>query len=447
MNTPLSDFAERYAEGEPLRLHMPGHKGKGSLGVEKWDITEIDGADTLYSSRGIIAESQRSAAALFGAARTLYSTEGSSLCIRATVYLIAMEAKRRGARPRILAGRNAHSTFLSAAALVGAEVEWMYSEEGSMLSCSLSAEAVGRRIAAMSEKPSAVYLTCPDYLGGMADVEGIAAVCKKYGVILAVDNAHGAYLRFLEPSRHPMDLGADICCDSAHKTLGVLTGGAYLHLSKSAPETFFDAAEQAMALFASTSPSYLILKSLDMANATLAGDFGARLGRVASSLDALKTRLSDKGVPVVGEERVKLTLMPKAYGYLGCEIAEFLKSHGVFCEFYDRDFVTMMFTPEIGDDGIERVGRLLCSLERREAIDELPPRIPRGERVVSPRDAMLSPSRRIRVEDAEGRILASPSVSCPPAVPIIACGERIGKDAVKCFEYYGISECRVLEEK
>ncbi|MBO5122976.1 MAG: amino acid decarboxylase, partial [Oscillospiraceae bacterium] len=110
MTTPICDFARRYAERHALRLHMPGHKGCGFLGVEQWDITEIDGADSLYEAAGIIRESEDNASALFGAP-TFYSTEGSSQCIRAMLYLVALHAKKQGKRPRILAGRNAHKTF------------------------------------------------------------------------------------------------------------------------------------------------------------------------------------------------------------------------------------------------------------------------------------------------------------------------------------------------
>ena len=98
--------------------------------------------------------------------------------------------------------------------------------EGSYLSCGLTPSDVEAYLESAPELPAAVYLTSPDYLGKVADIRGIAAVCHRFGVLLAVDNAHGAYLKFLRPSRHPMDLGADLCCDSAHKTLPVLTGGA-----------------------------------------------------------------------------------------------------------------------------------------------------------------------------------------------------------------------------
>ena len=114
MKTPICDFVQRYKDSSPVRFHMPGHKGKTHLGPEPWDITEIAGADELYHPTGIIRESEENASSLFGSARTVYSTEGSSLCIRAMVYLALLNAKVQGRKPVIFAGRNAHKTFLSA---------------------------------------------------------------------------------------------------------------------------------------------------------------------------------------------------------------------------------------------------------------------------------------------------------------------------------------------
>ena len=235
MNTPISDFVRSYAASKALRLHMPGHKGKGPLGVEERDITEIGGADVLYQSEGIIRQSEDNAARLFGAGRTLYSTEGSSLCIRAMIYLAMLHARAAGRTPKVAAGRNAHKTFLTACALLDAEVEWLYPETAALLSCPVTPEQVEAAVKG-PQGATAVFVTSPDYLGHQTDIAALAAVCRRYGALLLVDNAHGAYLRFLAPSRHPMDLGADLCCDSAHKTLPVLTGGAYLHISGGVPK-------------------------------------------------------------------------------------------------------------------------------------------------------------------------------------------------------------------
>ena len=129
MKTPIADFVRRYGAGGTLRLHMPGHKGRGPLGVESLDITEIQGADSLYEASGVIRESEENASGLFGCP-TYYSVEGSSQCIRAMVYLALLRAKAQGRRPLIAAGRNAHRTFLGALALLDVEVLWLMPRAG-----------------------------------------------------------------------------------------------------------------------------------------------------------------------------------------------------------------------------------------------------------------------------------------------------------------------------
>ena len=117
MDTPICDFVDRYIESGAFRAHMPGHKGKAFLGMEPLDITEFAGADSLYEATGIIRQSEENASRLFGC-KTLYSTEGSSQCIRAMLHLAALYAKEQGKQPLIAAARNVHKTFLSAAALL-----------------------------------------------------------------------------------------------------------------------------------------------------------------------------------------------------------------------------------------------------------------------------------------------------------------------------------------
>ena len=326
MKTPICDFVNEYKKSGKLRLHMPGHKGNAFLGIEDCDITEISGADVLYHADGIIKRSEENASDLFGTAKTVYSAEGSSLAIRAMLYLVRLCGKK----PLVAAGRNAHKVFMTACALLDVEIAWIFPENrGNMISCEISPAYLDEFLCSSKEKPSAVYITSPDYLGNVADIKGLSAVCKKHGVLLAVDNAHGAYLNFLPENRHPIALGADICCDSAHKTLPVLTGGAYLHISKNAPKEIYDDAENAMSVFASTSPSYLILQSLDGANAYLDNGYREKLADYIKSVDALKEKLSDAGFELLGTEPLKLTVSPKSYGYKGYELADILSVNGL----------------------------------------------------------------------------------------------------------------------
>ncbi len=443
MNTPICDFVRAYRESESLRLHMPGHKGRPLLGSEPLDITEIPGADVLYHARGVIRESEENAASLFGSARTLYSAEGSSLCIRSMLQLTLLYAKLRGLPPRIAAGRNAHRVFLEGAALLDLELRWIGCGP-SLLSCIPTMEELEALFADPEKSPAAVYLTSPDYLGNCLDLAPYAALCHRHGALLLVDNAHGAYLKFLSPSRHPLDQGADLCCDSAHKTLPVLTGGAWLHLSRSCPKELLPMAEQALALFASTSPSYLILQSLDAVNPLLARDYPRRIRETAQKVDALKDTLRAGGWTLTGQEPLKLCLLPKAFGYTGEDLAALLQEAGIVAEFADPDHLVLMFTPENTEAEIERLQSFLLSLPRLNAIQETPPSLPEPHPVLSPREALLSPFETLPAERCLGRILATPCVGCPPAVPIAVCGERLSTAALALFRYYGIEELDVV---
>ena len=420
MNTPVCDFVKRYTAAAPVRMHMPGHKGQAAFGPEAFDITEIEGADELYPARGIIRESEANAAVLFGAGRTLYSAEGSSLCIRAMLYLAALTAGGKGVPQRLLAGRNAHKTLMTAAALLDLEIDWLLpGKGGDLLGCAVMAEALEDKL--KGQPYMAVWLTSPDYLGRRADLRSAAEVCRRYGVPLLVDNAHGAYLRFLEPDAHPLTLGADACCDSAHKTLPV-----------------------ALALFASTSPSWLILQSLDRMNPELAGGYPARLREAARRTAETKKILADEGWTTIGDEPMKITLDAAAAGYTGRELAQLLRRDGIECEFADREFLVMMPSAETTEAEFGRVEAALRRIPRRDAAAVCAPPLPIPERVMRIREAMLSPSREVPVEEAIGQVMADASAGCPPAVPTMIAGERITADAAACLRYYGFETCRIV---
>ena len=421
---------------------MPGHKGIGGA-CERHDLTEVAGADSLYEASGIIKESEDNASALFGC-QTLYSTEGSSLAIRAMLYLAMLERRAEG-RPTVLAARNAHKVFVSAAALLDFDIEWLTGNGDSYLSVNPSATEVAQRLDTMDAKPIAVYLTSPDYLGNTSDIERIADVCHKRGVLLLVDNAHGAYLAFTTPSRHPIALGADMCADSAHKTLPCLTGAAYLHIANTVSESVRARAKSALALFGSTSPSYLILASLDKANAYIESGYREKLASFTKKLDELKARLLAHGYEVVGDEPMKLTVKPKSYGYTGYELADILIAERIVPEFADPDYLVLMPTPEISDNELEKLKNVLTSLRKRDKIPFCAPALTLPKRRLSPREAVLSEADKIAAKDSLGRVLADITVGCPPAVPIVVSGEEIDENALKVFEYYGIDNCTVIK--
>ncbi len=447
MNTPVVDFVRRYAQQRTTRMHMPGHKGRGPLGCEELDITEIAGADELYEAEGIIAQSEANATQLFGTARTYYSTEGSSQCIRAMLHLALQMRPAKAGRPVLLAARNAHKALLYAAALLDFDIQWLWP----------APDAAG------------ALCTCPvepaDYLGFVQDIAGLSAVCHAHGLPLLVDNAHGAYLHFLkEGSRHPIQLGADLCCDSAHKTLPVLTGGAYLHLGPSV-QADEAAVRNALALFGSTSPSYLILQSLDAANAVLADGFREkldvcrwRLGMLCRELDALRPGLA---LPLTGAHRepLKLTLDAAVLGLSGQQLAQALRERGVECEYADPRYVVLMPSAE------SSAAEFACLQTALHAIcDEAPAAdvsvtaddpaafaalagaLEAQPRRFTIREAVLAPQEMIPAAEAVGRICAAPAVSCPPAIPIVVSGETVPPEALPLFARYGIEKAAVVKE-
>ena len=440
MQRPICDFVGQYRASGTARFHMPGHKGEAFLGCESLDLTEIQGADSLYEADGIIAESEENASALFGSGRTFYSTEGSSQCIRAMLYL-ALTHRRAGTPPRIVAARNVHKAFVYAAALLDFDVAWLWPEgdSRSICGCPVSAKQLEEVLSSLPCPPAAVYITSPDYLGGIADVQALAEVAHRHGTLLLVDNAHGAYLHFLTPSRHPLDLGADLCCDSAHKTLPVLTGGAYLHLSNRVTDTMQEDVRGALALFGSTSPSYLILQSLDNCNAYLSDRYPARLQHTCAAIARVRETLRRHGWTVEDTDPLRLTLTGS-----GLWMARLLRENGMECEYADPESLVLMLTPETHGDDLRR---LVETLGINAAAPVLPQILPqaKGGQVVSIRQALFSPHESIPASQALGRICGAPTVACPPAIPIAVSGERIGEEALRLFEHYHVDTVDVLK--
>ncbi len=444
MNTPIRDFVKAYAESESVRFHMPGHKGKAYLGFEKYDITEIGGADVLYCARGIIKESEANAARLFGSYRTYYSAEGSSLCIKAMLALV-LSGKKEGSY--ILAGRNAHKAFIYACALLDADVKWLYPAENEHIcTCRITADDINKALAACSILPSAVYITSPDYLGNVSDIYSVSKVCDKYNVPLLVDNAHGAYLHFLPEPLHPLDCGAFMCCDSAHKTLPVLTGGAYLHLSEKAKH-LAENAENMLSVFASTSPSYLILQSLDVCNVYLENGYREKLAERVLVTDCIKYELRNKGYYTEETEPLKIVVNCKKSGLNSGDFINYLRSSSIEVEFFDEDYIVLMLSCDNSENELKTLLKAFSVYKLRlgKPAENKTFKLEYGKKSVSIREAVFSEKEVVEIEKSVGRICGCPTVSCPPAVPVAVSGEIITESVAGYMQQLGITHIEVVK--
>lgn len=434
MKTPVVDFVSQYAARKGSRLHMPGHKGTGPLGCEALDITEVAGADDLSCPEGILLESEENATALFGTRHTFYLAGGSSQGIKAMLHLA------HGAHPagKILAGRNAHKAFVHGCGLLGLEPVWLQPEGSSLCACPITAEYLEDVLRREGETFCGIYITAPDYLGSLPDIAALAAAAHAHGLPLLVDNAHGAYLKFC--GKHPMDLGADLCCDSAHKTLPVLTGGAYLHVSPTAEAPYERFARAAAAIYGSSSPSYLILQSLDLCNRYLAEALVPLGQETARQVNRLSEALP---FPDLSQEPWKLTLHCAAIGADGEAVGEALRRQNIEPEFVDPDFVVMMFSPGNTSSDYEAVERTLSrwpvSMPRPMAALPQP-----GGKVLTIRQALFSPQEQLPVGEASGRICGAAAISCPPAIPVVLPGERITEETAAHLTRLGIETINVV---
>lgn len=440
MNTPVIDFLNSYNDAGWVRAHMPGHKGKGGASfpeaVFPFDITEISGADSLFEADGILLESEENASSLFHSGTTVYSAGGSTLSIQ-TMLSLACRPKSR-----VVAARNAHKAFLAACALWDLDPVWIYPKgSDGLISFSYTPAEVEKAIKS-TDDPACVYITSPDYFGRTADIKGISQVCKKYGVPLLVDNAHGAHLAFLKESLHPMALGADICCDSAHKTLPVLTGGGYLHTKE---KISHEKIKDIMSLYGSTSPSYLILASLDGCNKYLSENT-SEIIKKAEAIEALKADLSDI-YEVMETEPFHLTIKPNRCGLTGTALSEQLRLHGIECEYADGGHAVLLFSSFTSDGDLEKVRDVLKNRIRmpRIFIPEDKTEFPVSERIMSVREAAAAPFERISVGEAEGRICGWNGVPCPPGIPVVVSGEKLTAEAVNVLKKYGIFQVNVIQ--
>jgi arginine/lysine/ornithine decarboxylase len=334
IKTPICDFVSEYVQKNAARFHMPGHKGVENDSfisrLNAYDITETEGADYLYEPRGIIKESEEIAAKVYGVPYTFYSTEGSSLCIKT---MLSLSCK---AGDKVIATVNAHRAFSDGCKLLGLTPVWIEDIK------SLSKALRGYPAAA------AVFLTTPDYLGEMVDIKTAGELVReKHKKTLLIDSAHGAYLFFTDKNYAE---GADIICTSAHKTLPVLTGGACMHVMS---ERFARNAAEKMKPFASTSPSYLTLQSLDMCNRIVSQkSYKERLRAVIKRAAEIKTRFN-----IDTKEPLKICF--KAEG----DAAAVFAKYNIVPEIITENLIVLMISPANSDSDFEALENALNELK------------------------------------------------------------------------------------
>lgn len=436
---------KQYAQNGPYPLHMPGHKRRLAPAPELpfgWDLTEVPGTDDLHEATGILAQAMARTAGLYGARRTWYLVNGSTVGLLAGIRALAP------AGSTIVAARNCHKAVYHAVELGGLQVQWLSPpvDERFGVYGSLPPAAVA---AALEACPQArcVVLTSPTYEGVVSDTAAIAAVCHARGVPLLVDEAHGAHLGLYRPDVFPPGAvagGADLVVQSAHKTLPSLTQTAWLHLA--GPLGDPEEIERQLDVFETSSPSYPLLASLDGCTGLLCGQGGALFDRWSAALAAF-----DEGVRGLRRLRVlchgadglrahpalfahdpsKLLVSCRGTGFTGAALARALRERfGFETEMACGENLLAMTSLADGADALERFAAALRVLDGEAENAEclpgcgalLPPPPPACCTIAA---ALAAPAETVPPDAAAGRIAAEYVWAYPPGVPLLAPGEVV----------------------
>lgn len=443
MSTPLYDAVLHYVSDDYARFHMPGHKGRPLRGlgdVAAYDLTEVTGLDSLYLANGVIAETEAAYSTIYNTKASCISTGGSTLCIQAMLAL----ACPPGAK--LIMARGIHAAALHTAALLDLHPVWAYPkiDLSTGLACAVEPMVID---ALLRDNPDAVtvYITSPDYFGTISDVRAISEICNNHDVLLLVDNAHGAHLRFMGSDLHPMSQGADACADSLHKTLPVLTGGAMLHIQN---EALAPRAKACMALFGSTSPGYLTMLSIDAALPYLADTAAQDFARVAAKTGQLKQEAAHAGfaVPVPAlSDPARLTLGFWTLGYTKEAFLEYLHTHRIEPEYVDTAYCVLMASGFNSEEDFSRLSEMIAEAVHMPAYPSPSPAICETKQVVPLRKALFALSETVDIDRAYGRVAGSMIAPCPPGIPLLVPGERITRDAVEILHNAGISTINVIK--
>ena len=412
---------------------MPGHKGRAlRSGLDyayQRDITEIKNADSLFEADGILRQAERQTAEIYHVPETCWSAGGSTLCIQAM--LAQMKAEHR----YIISARTVHRAFLNSCILLDLPVKWVFPASGGIITGNYQISDFEKALQEVSA-PACIYVTSPDYTGNIQDISALAELCQNYQAKLLVDNAHGAHLAFLKENQHPIRLGADFCCDSAHKTLPALTGGAFLHMKDA---SLLMQMKQHMQMFGSTSPSYLIMQSLELCTEWLSDSGRKNIPLCAERSDFLKQKFSQK-YQFLGSDPLHLTISAD-----GQNLAEQLRTapYSVECEYADKTCLVILLSPVMTEQEFQFLEQALafCTPVSAQTAPELPAPM---QQVLSIRQAGLSAFEILPLEQAEDRICASVQVPCPPAVPIAVSGERLTRNWLDFMAFYDLPSVAVV---
>lgn len=442
---------KRFHKKDRISFHIPGHKfGYGlSRGFKKnifiTDVTEFSETDDLQHPVGILKKGQDYLAKTFGTDGSFYLTNGSSLGLHAAI----VGSVKKG--DKILVDRTCHKAVASALIMSGAEPVYVYPDfnDDLELYTGVTVKAVKKAVQDNPDVAGAIIVS-PTYYGICSDIKGIADYLHSMGKFLITDEAHGAHLEFSD--KLPVTAikqGSDISVQSAHKTLPALGQASILHINKASvvPK---ESILKSLRLLQTTSPSYMLMSSIDEAVRYMRHKGKKRLDKLIDRIEALKERVNKKGVlEFIGfkntsrpQDTTRVTVDFIKSGLSGTDAAQILKDRfSIYPEMADGRYVVFICTVANRDKDIKRLEEALLSFEKGEIECRLPETaLPSVTMGMPPREAWMAESEEISFYDGEGRVSADIVAVCPPGAALLIPGQVIDKETIEFLTFRDISE-------
>ncbi len=448
--TPLFDALVALAEAKKVSFHTPGHKsGKGIstrfrqfVGPKIFtiDLTTLDEVDCLQRPVGVIKEAQELAAEAYGADHSFFLINGTTVGNQAMILATARPGEE------VLVARNAHKSILAGVLLSGSIPRFFLPEFDPELGIAWNITPFAFS-SALERHPEAKILciTSPNYYGVAADLSSIIAQAKGRGMIVLVDEAHGPHLRFHpDLPKSALESGADMCVQSTHKIMGAMTQASMLHVR--GEKIDLGRLRGVIHILQSTSPSYILMASLDLARMQMATEGPKLLGKAIELAEWARARINQiDGLYCLEAEVVeragpyslditKLTISTKSLGLSGFQVSSLLNAEfGIQVEM--ADLANLLVIVSIGDrkDDLDRLVSALMRISSHRTLQPIKPLVPpvQADRMVlSPRDAYFAPYEYVEIKDSVGRVSSEVVTLYPPGIPLLVPGEEISPEAV-----------------
>ena len=444
MDKPLSGTTDTlqetlgaYERENCARFHMPGHKGRGLAGFWReelplWDVTELDMTDNLHAPHGAIEAAQKNMAKAYGAKASFFVVNGSTNAVQAMILALDDDDS-------LLLARDCHHAALSGAALRGIPTSYLSPRYDAARGLPGMVTPEDLDSALEQTKATAALITTPNVYGCCADVKGLAEAAHRHGALLMIDGAHGAHFAFSDAL--PQSLGgvADLFAHSQHKTMDALTQAASLHLNECRISE--ERARRALAMTETTSPSYLLMASLDWSvYMAQRRDWTGQVKRcialekMIESIDGFTTLQESTGFGVAERDRTRLVIDVTGRGLTGYEAQQLLEQSGIYIEMADARRLVLITTPNDDPIWYERLLDALSALPKKKTEakgrknEEIPFSANRLRAGI--REATFSASEWIPLNAAIGRVASEPIGIYPPGIAIIMPGEQIERRAI-----------------